>query len=79
MATETITICCCDICGKRIEKPYYGGESGTYTMNATEDLGVAAGPGIHWKELCSGCNSWLGRTISDLLHYSKTMKEQDNE
>lgn len=74
MATRTITVCTCDICGKRIDRPYRGGESGTYTLCATADYAIA-GESLVWKELCTECNSWLGGLIDDLKYYAECAKK----
>ena len=74
MATKTVTICCCDVCGKPIDRPYSGGERGTYRLSADADYAIA-GEALNWQELCMECNSWLGGMFEDLKHYSKSLKE----
>jgi hypothetical protein len=63
----------CDICGAEIETPYRGGENGTYSLTFSADFAVA-GFTTEWKELCVGCNGWLGRMVDDLQQHSKEMR-----
>ena len=70
MAQHTKTFHTCDMCGLAIEKPYYGGESGTYTA----EFGVEytfGGHTIRWKELCVSCNGLLGKMIDEMVKRTK--------
>ena len=77
MAKHNRTFHTCDICGTEMDRPYNGGQCGTFAMTA--DLSYAvAGYSISWKELCGPCNSWLGRQISDLQETAKNMRAAHN-
>lgn len=70
MARTTIEICTCDVCERRIDTPYRGGEAGTYSLQVNADYAVA-GYNSHWKDLCQDCNGWLGGWINDLQAAAK--------
>jgi formate dehydrogenase maturation protein FdhE len=48
----------CDRCHAVIDKPYYGGERGTFSLVLGEDYGTCGGALI-WKEVCETCNTYL--------------------
>lgn len=52
----------CDRCGVEMDKPFHGGESGTFRATFTEDYAVAGGV-INWNELCSACNDHVEKLI----------------
>lgn len=55
----------CDLCKVEMDKPYSGGENGTYTLKTSSDYAVT-GHAWAWKDLCKECNDYVGRIISDL-------------
>lgn len=78
MAKQTKTFYKCDMCGVEMDKPYRGGERGTYEAHFQCDYAVA-GHIIEWKETCASCNDLLGRMIYDLVERAKAQRQARKE
>ena len=73
----------CDRCGVEMDQPVRGAERGptAFSLNVSQDHGVAGGPLIAWNELCGPCNSYVGELIRGLLDEQKNARaalQQDN-
>lgn len=66
----------CDRCGVEIERPFRGGESGTYHVKFNADYAVA-GESLEWRELCVDCNHYIGMLMSEEKNKANPLPNQD--
>ena len=78
MAKHTRAYHTCDICGVEMEKPYRGGERGTYAITMEMDFAVA-GNMVKWDETCESCNHLLERMIDDMVQMAKDLQKARKE
>lgn len=68
----------CDRCHKRIDKPYRGGEGGTFSVRFNADYAVA-GEAVDWNELCRDCNNHIGGLMSNEIRVAKIMRKSEKD
>lgn len=68
----------CDRCGHAMDKPFYGGEAGTYKAKFYADFAVA-GHSIMWDQLCEQCNRYLGDLMSDESIKAKALRAEADQ
>ena len=66
----------CDRCHSKIEKPYRGGEGGTYSVEFGADYAVAGGC-VDWNELCIDCNRHVGELMQNEIRAAKILRKKD--
>lgn len=64
----------CDFCGVQMEKPYNGGEGGTFKLSAEVDY-ATCGHTTRYQELCNGCNGIVGGFIREMEIRAKGMRK----
>ena len=68
----------CDVCGAELDRPYHGGERGTYKITMEMDFAVA-GQTVRWDHTCQSCNDLLGRMIDDMVEMAKGLRQARKE
>jgi hypothetical protein len=76
MGQKTENFYVCDCCGAERIDPVRGSERGPtkYEIFASEDMGVAGGAVIKWKDLCKDCHRIAARFVSDMRKHQNSVR-----